>query len=80
MYAGVRLAVALLALFEPMACSLWTSEVAPPKGEFTDTACSAVATNRASDAGIAGEDGKTQHDVFERTYSDCRAWRLTHRA
>ena len=80
MYAGVRLAVALLALFEPMACSLWTSEFAPPKGEFTDTACSAVATNRASDAGMAGEDDKTQHEVFERTYSGCRAWRPTHGA
>ena len=78
MYAGVRLAVALLALFEPMACSLWTSEFVAPKGAFTDTACSAVATNRASDAGMAGQDDQTQHEVFERTYSGCRAWHLTH--
>ena len=80
MYAGVRLAVALLALFEPMACSLWTSEFVAPKGAFTDTACSAVATNRASDAGMAGQDDQTQHEVFERTYSGCRAWHLTHGA
>jgi hypothetical protein len=80
MYVGVRLAVTFLALFEPMACGLWTPEFAAPKAAFADTACSAVATNRASDAGTAGEDDKTQHEVFERTYSGCRAWQLAHGA
>jgi hypothetical protein len=78
MYVGVSLTVALLALFEPMACSLWTPEFAVPQGAFTDTPCSAVATNRASDAGMEGEDDKTQHEVFERTYSGCRAWHRAH--
>lgn len=68
----------MLALFQLAACGLWKPEFSAPVGVRADAACSAVATSRASDAGMTGEDENTQREVFERTYSSCHAWRLAH--
>jgi hypothetical protein len=59
-------------------CGLWKSGFSPPSGTAQDAPCRAVATDRATDAGMAGEDDRTRQDVFDRTYADCVGWRRVH--
>jgi hypothetical protein len=74
----MRLTAFMFAIFGLAGCGLWRFDFAVPEGFSGDKACIAVAASRASDAGMSGEDDKTQQDVFRRTYSDCDQWRLTH--
>src|SRR6185312_12896676 len=36
--------------------------------------CTAVAKQRASDAGVNGYDEKTQRQIYDGTYKDCMQW------
>lgn len=73
----MKVALAALAILGLTGCSSDpASSVA--KGIPANPVCSAVAADRASDAVAARVDDQTQHDVFDRAYSDCVAWRLAH--
>jgi hypothetical protein len=74
----VKIALAALSMAGLAGCGLWQQERFIPEKPVANEACGAIATDRASDAKSQGEDDRTQRSVFQRTYSDCTAWRLAH--
>jgi hypothetical protein len=76
--AAGRTVLAGLSVLALAGCGLSKTAFSLPNGQPLDVNCHAVAADRASDAGIIGEDRQTQRSVFERTYVNCVAWRQTH--
>jgi hypothetical protein len=74
----VKIALAALAMLGLTGCGASDPGSSFPNSVGANANCSAVARDRASDAGAEGEDSQTQNYVFEHTYSDCTAWHLAH--
>ena len=74
----MKIVLAALAVLGLTGCSSSDPVSSLPKILPANADCTAVAKDRASDAGAAGEDSQTQMYVLEHTYSDCTAWRLAH--
>jgi hypothetical protein len=74
----VNIALAVLGVAGLSGCGLWETDSFVPREAVANGACGSIAADRATDAKAAGQDDPTQRSVFDRTYSDCIAWRQAH--